>query len=350
MGRKLDTWEDPSAPESFRSKRRWQTLTNLSTKKLTKFFSKQDGFILHQTPRRKFHRRKTISTNINYQWAADLADMSHLATENDGVNFIMVMIDVISRKLFTAPMIRKHATSALKVLKEIFKSSGVRPKTIQYDKGGEFKNNSVAAYLKTLKVKPFSSEDDTVKASLAERVIRTLKRRIYMYMTQKNTRRYIDKLSDFVNSYNNSYHRSIGMTPNQVTNEKVIFAIYHDQNRSNLLNKAKTYDIKVGDTVKLQGRKKLMDRGFQIQWTEENFIVKRKLNTKPVTYLVEDLLGEQVKGSWYGPELQVVEPPEFYQIEKKVKSRVRNGKKEWLIKWLGYSDKFNTWEPASEIP
>lgn len=349
MARKLEKWTDPGNPESFRSEEAWRRYTGLKKHIVRKYLSSQDAFTLHKTPRRKFRRRKVIATNINDQWVIDLADMSKISAQNNGVNFLMVAIDVVSRKLYVATMQSKHASSSLAALKAIFTLSGQQPKFIQYDKGSEFRNTTLKKFLKSKGIKAFSTEDDAIKGSMVERANRTLKRQIYMYMTQNNTDKYVDVLQNLVDSYNNSIHRSIGMTPNQVNKNNVVFALYHNQNKI-VPRVSKVPHLKVGDTVKLLGRKKLMDRGFQIQWTIENHIIRKVMKTKPVTYAVEDLLGEPIAGSWYRSELQPVQKPEFFQIEKKIKSRVKNGKKEWLIKWLGYGAKFNTWEPASEIP
>ena len=51
------------------------------------------------------------------------------------------------------------------------------------------------------------------KSVVAERFIRTLKNKIYKYMTAISKNVYIDKLDDIVNEYNNTYHRTITMTP-----------------------------------------------------------------------------------------------------------------------------------------
>ena len=47
------------------------------------------------------------------------------------------------------------------------------------------------------------------KAFVAERFIKTLKNKIYKYMTSVSKNVYIDKLDDIVDEYNNTYHRSI---------------------------------------------------------------------------------------------------------------------------------------------
>ena len=48
---------------------------------------------------------------------------------------------------------------------------------------------------------------------VAERFIRTLKNKIYKYMTSMSQNVYIDKIDDIVNEYNNRYHRTIKMKP-----------------------------------------------------------------------------------------------------------------------------------------
>ena len=51
------------------------------------------------------------------------------------------------------------------------------------------------------------------KSVVAEIFIRTLKTRIYKYMTSISKNGYIDKLDDIVNEYNNTYQRTIKMKP-----------------------------------------------------------------------------------------------------------------------------------------
>ena len=57
------------------------------------------------------------------------------------------------------------------------------------------------------------SVDNERKSVVAERFIRTLKTKIYKYMTSISKNEYIDKLDDIVNEYNNTYHRRIKMKP-----------------------------------------------------------------------------------------------------------------------------------------
>jgi len=63
----------------------------------------------------------------------------------------------------------------------------------------------------------YTSENEDIKAAVVERFNRTLKTKLYRYFTFKNTRRYIDILQDLVDSYNATRHRSINMSPEEVT-------------------------------------------------------------------------------------------------------------------------------------
>ena len=91
-----------------------------------------------------------------------------------------------------------------------------RPTTLQTDKGSEFLNRPLQRLLKEYGVHHFATHNEETKASVVERFNRSLKTRMWRYFTKKQTIRYVDALQDFVRSYNDSYHRSIGMAPSAV--------------------------------------------------------------------------------------------------------------------------------------
>jgi len=67
--------------------------------------------------------------------------------------------------------------------------------------------------------------------------------------------------------------------------------------------------------------------------------------TAPVTCKLKDLADEDIKGTFYEYELQLVTKPDdaLFDIELIVKTRKRAGKVEYLVKWRGYPEKFNSW-------
>ena len=82
------------------------------------------------------------------------------------------------------------------------------------------------------------------------------------------------------------------------------------------------------------------DKSYTPNWTEEAFVVDKILPTKPVTYSIIDSMGEEIEGSFYEKELQKAKQ-QTIRIEKVL--RRDNKRKKALVKWSGYSDKFNSW-------
>jgi len=167
---------------------------------------------------------------------------------------------------------------------------------------------------------------------------------MYRYFTAKHTRRYTDILQDLVYAYNHTHHRSIGMAPTDVTpdNEDVVRAPLYP-----IQNKLLDWKFKVGDKVRIVMQRRTFQKGYIGNWSEEIFIVNARMPTAPVTYKLKlkDLTGDAIKGTFYSDELQIVSKLDdaLFDIERIVKTRKRTGKVEYLVKWRGYPEKFNSW-------
>ena len=106
-------------------------------------------------------------------------------------------------------MKNKTARSLLEAFDSIL-FEGRKPEKFRMDKGTEFLNESFQQHLKKKNIHFYTANNEP-KASVVERVNRTLKSKLYCYFTAVNSLRYIDVLQDLVDSYNNTYHRSIGI-------------------------------------------------------------------------------------------------------------------------------------------
>ena len=168
------------------------------------------------------------------------------------------------------------------------------------------------------------------KSVVAERFIRNLKTKIYKYMTSVSKNMYIDRLVDIVNEYDNTYHRTIKMKPVDVKGNTYIDFVKAVDN--------KDPKFKVGDHVRISKYKNIFAKGFAPNWSEGVFVIKKVKNTVPWTYVISDLNGEEVIGTFYEKELQKTNQQEF-RIEKVIK---RKGDKLYL-KWKGYDSSFNSW-------
>ena len=96
--------------------------------------------------------------------------------------------------------------------------------------------------------------------------------------------------------------------------------------------------FKVGDHVKISKYKNIFAKGYTPNWSEEVFVVSKIKNTVPWTYVVSDLNGEEITGSFYEKELQKTSQEKF-RIEKVLK---RKGDKLY-VKCKGYDNSFNKW-------
>ena len=134
------------------------------------------------------------------------------------------------------------------------------------------------------------------KSVIAERFISTLKNKFYKYMTAIPANVYIDKLNDIVNKYNNAYHRTIKMQPVDVKS-----SMYIDFNKKNIKEGIK---FKVGDHVRILKYKNIFAKGYVPNWSEDVLVIKKKiLKTVPWTYVISDLKGEEIVGTFYKIEL-----------------------------------------------
>ena len=300
----------------------------------------QTTYTLHKQPKKTFPRRQVIVSGINDQWQADLADMQLLAYENQGFRYILIVIDCFSRKAWAHALKDKTGKSVADAFNYIFTNQET-PKSLQTDKGKEFFNKEVNKLLTKNNVHLFSIEDPTTKACMAERLIRTIKGRLYKYFHAKSTFKWIDVLQDIIDSYNNRQHSVIKMAPNQVNQDNEHEVRKNNLQRRGKVNQTQKYvAFKPGDLVRMVMESHVFKKKYLPRWSKELFKVKGVMRTQPVVYSLEDLTGEVIKGTFYAAELQkVTSLPEVWEIDRIVDEK---GDKV-LVKWKGYPESSNEW-------
>ena len=254
-------------------------------KAVKQWLSEQDAYTLHKLVRIRFKRRRVIVGGRNHQWQADLVDLSKLEKDNDGYVFLLTVINVFSKRAWCVPLKNKSASSLVTALKGLLVN--IAPTTLQTDKGLEFLNRSVRHLLKEYGVHHFSTHNEETKASIVERFNRTLKTRMWRYFTKYQTMRYIDALHDFVQSYNDTYHRSIGMAPSQVNaanQEEVWQRLYGHDGKG-------VPKFKVDDRVRVSKAKRRFEKGYMANWSEELFTIREVHASDPPVYRLVDDLG-----------------------------------------------------------
>ena len=231
---------------------------------------------------------------------------------NKRFRFLLCVINIFSKYACVAPLKDKKGISIVNAFQKILvdsdsseaKSKGRKPNKIWVDKGSEFYNNSFRKWLKDNDIEMYSIHN-IGKLVVAERFIRTLKNKIYKYMTTISKNVYINKLDDIVNEYNNTYHRTIKMKP---------------------------FDVK--DNTYIDFGKEVYDKDPKLK-------IK---NTIPWTYIINDLNGEEIIGTFYEKELQKSNQKEF-RIEKLLKKKVDK----LYVKWKGDDNSFNSWIDKKDL-
>ena len=269
---------------------------------------------LHKPIIRKFEKRKVYSTFKDNIWGVDFADMQLLSKYNKGIRFFLCVIDIFSKYAWVVPLKDKKGISIVKAFQSILKQSNRKANKIWVDKGSEFYNTYFKKRLRDNDIVMYSTHNEG-KSVVAERFIRTLKSKIDKYMTSTSKNVYIDQLDDIVDEYNNTYHTTIKMKPIDVKDNTYINSIKDINN--------KDPKFKVGDHVRISKYKNIFAKGYMPNWSEEVFVIKKVKNTVPWTYVINDLNGEEIIGTFYEKELQKTSQEEF-RIEKVIRRKEIN--------------------------
>ena len=307
----------------------------------------QPGYTLHKPARRRFRRNKVFVNGIDDQWQADLVDLQSLSRWNRGHKYLLTCLDILSKYAWVVPLKTKTGSELVKAFTKIFQQ-GRKPDKLQTDAGTEFKNKTFQTFLKQHHVHHFVTYNET-KAQVVERFNRTLKQMMWRLFTTGSSYHYLDKINDMVNgNYNQTFHRSIKMKPSEVTamnSQQVWRTIYGKQSSS------VNYKFKVGDQVKISKHKRVFEKSYLPNWSEETFTVAQRIARDPPVYKLKELDGELIKGTFYETELQkVIEPKDhLFRVEIVLRRRSKGGQAEVLVHWKGWPKKYDSWIPARQL-
>lgn len=319
----------------------------------SQFLSTVDAYTRHRQAKKPRYRNPVYVYNTLEILQVDLADVRSLARTNENIQYLLLAIDTFSRKAWVRPLINKSTPVVTAAMKSILDNINGNVIRVLSDAGSEFTARNFQELLRRYNIKHTTSTAE-VKAPHVERFTATLKRLMHMYMTENETRKYIDRLNDLLDSYNSRWHRAIEMSPNEAyepENRDRVIDILNKKRYGPISQKRSEPKFKVGDIVRLKIHSPTFRKGHDETFTGEMFRVRRILNTLPITqYEVENYAGnEVVRGAFYSSELQLCSNPVF-KIEKVLaKRRTRDGKIQLKVKWLHFGDEHNSWINQSDV-
>ena len=353
---------DPAHPGSFQSPLRLYHIVKkegkykISHKQIKKWIQKQESYSQNKTVKRHFQRGRVIVKGIDDQFDADLALFSSYSDENDGYKYLLFVIDIFSRYGWVEPIKDKSAKEVIPAFNKIL-DEGRIPRRLRTDAGKEFTNNLFQNNLNERDIVHFTTHSEK-QANYVERFIKTIKSRLYRYMIENNTSRYIDILPKIVDSYNKTWHTGIRSEPINVTkaNENLLWwQMYWPKTKyikTRQKRKRDLYSFKVNDKVRISNIQTPFQREYDTKWSAEIFKIQQRFirQGQPI-YKIVDWDNNPVQGTFYQKELQKVDVSDenLFKVDIILKYRGRGKNKEALVKWKGWPKKFNSWIPASDL-
>ena len=249
---------------------------NITLNDVKKVLAKQYVHQIHKPIKLyKEHYSHIVSPSVRNNYQMDLLDMSNYAKWNKGYKWLMNTIDVFSRYVFCVPMVSKDVSSVLTAFKQTIDHMG-KCKNLNTDLENAVMGKQFQTYLQKLQINHHAVNPEMKKNnSIVERFNRTIRSKIIQYMESRNTKKWIDVIDKLATNYNNTYHRTIKQSPqqvwlNEVSPENGTFQWTRD-------------DIQIGDDVRI-----LKNYNLFIKKTDVNDWTKQ-------IYKVIDIIGKRFK-------------------------------------------------------
>ncbi len=225
--------------------------------------------------------QKTLSKIVTYakdnNWQIDLSDMSMYSKYNQGYKYILLAIDVFSRKAHAQPVKNKTESSITDAFNLMIEKE--KPLRVTSDKGSEFTNNSFKENadnkdISTVAIIP----GDHNSLGLIDRFTRTLKNMISKNFTDTNSVKWYDYLQHYIDVYNSNPHGGLDdIPPDKVQEPENTEKILHKNIEKALESNKIRNDINVGDIVRIR-IKGVFKKGYEPSYSSETYTVTKVLN------------------------------------------------------------------------
>ncbi len=253
---------------------------HIKYKNLIEIINKQKTAQIHKTFKKK---QKIIGHIISYaknnKWQLDLSDMSAYSSKNRGYKYILLAIDIFSRKAFAEPLKTKSESDVTTAFIKMTKRE--KPESIMSDKGSEFISTEFKKLADDKYINLQTTEvGDHNALGIIDTLTRTLKNMTFKHFTESKSTNWIDNLQKMIDIYNNNPHSGLSdIKPNDVeNNDQRIYDLNVDKALE--MNNLK-YDIKTGDKVRIR-LKSFMRKGYEPKWSEDIYTVIQKFNVSVI--------------------------------------------------------------------
>lgn len=302
------SYTDPSTVGAFRSLAVFAKARKIkSIKKLENELQKIRSYTLHKRSWTNIPRRPIIVKKPLELIQIDLIDMQKYRHSNRNFAYILTCIDLYTKLAFAAAVKTKSPKHIVPALDEMIKFYKGKILNISSDSGLEFFSKQSKSFFHKHNINHYATFSN-LKAVSVERFNQTLKRMIFKYFTEEKTKRWENKLKDFLYSYNNTPHNSHGFAPAKIKKSD------YDQVLTNLYSKYASMKppvprYKPNDKVRISVKKFPFQKKYLAQYSEEIFTIKSIHTDFPVvSYKLQDSNFEELQGTFVEGELSKVAP------------------------------------------
>jgi len=328
---------------------------DISRRQISDWLGKQEVNQLYAPTRRAKIIQPTVLKRPYAQIGIDLADMQNDAFE---YKYILTAIDLFSKYAWAEALKNKEAKTVAKAMEKILRRMDEKPSSIRSDQGSEFISDEFQKVLDKYGVKQVLALPGKPESNgQIERFIGILKRLLRKWMISNGSRKWEEYLETAVRNYNRVPSRVTQKAPEDIQEEDEEI---EEKIRKEVTSKkdptGKIYEK--GDKVRVKLKTKDQSKK---NWSKELYIIDEvrmpRSKIRAATYRIRDRKsGDLIEGRFYNNDLLRVnevenerEEEEKYNVGKLVKYEVRKGVPGFIVKWKGYSDKYNTFEPLERL-
>lgn len=353
-------YQTPGHPTAFSAPKTVSEFHGIPLARAKEYLEHINAYVLHRQYKKPRVYNPYYVHERRKQVQADLIDVSKLARENRRVRFLILLIDIFTKKVWVRPLRSKRGDVVARCIDRWARRLAVKPQILKTDRGLEFRNRHVQRVLRSHGIE-WQEALGTLKACIAERANRSLQELIYKYMSANETVKYIGVLQKLVRTYNDRPHRTLkGLTPRQADlprNEAAVQAIFHQRYAKYDAVRRRTQrnmTLEVGDLVRVKTESPSAihssRRAYAEQFHGEYYRIVAINRTLPVPmYYLRSLdTGERIRGGFYAGELQRTRG-NVYLIERVHRRRTVRGQRQLLVKWKWFGPRHNQWIRADEL-
>lgn len=296
---------------------------NITRKDIDDFLNKQRTSQLHKVVKKK-DKNPIVAPSENFEWQIDLLDMQKFSTKNKNNNWILISVDIFTRKAYAQPIKSKKPDDVLLGLSKIITQANDTPLIISSDNGKEFMG-SLGRFLDKSKIIHRTADvGDHNKLGIIDRFSKTIKNMLFKYFTETGKGEWISMLPVFIKSYNEMEHGSLcGNTPNEAGRYTSDIGKCHSERV--MKNKKNATQLSLGDNVRVRIATTKFSRGFEKIWSDAIYTIVAK---EGLTYVLSN--GKNKRAN----DLQLVSATSDLTIPKKdvVKKATAKKKQKNLLK------------------